>query len=177
MDLEAVEMLMRSAMHQAGAAALTELLRFAEPEQRTIPCPCGQQARYRELRAKTVLTVVGQVVVRRPWYLCRYCHQGQFPADAELDIVDTKFSPGVRRMQALVGQDGSFDHGREQMKLLAGLEVTTKSVERAAEAIALISRGESKKRSTAPYNSICRSSWANPSPSFMCRWTLPACPW
>ena len=28
-----------------------------------------------------------------------------------------------------------FDHGREQMKLLAGLEVTTKSVERTAEAI------------------------------------------
>ena len=126
---------MRSAMHHAGAAALAELLRCAEPEQRTIPCPCGQQARYRELRAKSVLTVVGQVEVQRPWYLCPSCHQGQFPADAELDIVDTKFSPGVRRMQALVGQDGSFDHGREQMKLLAGLEVTTKSVERAAEAI------------------------------------------
>jgi hypothetical protein len=38
-------------------------------------------------------------------------------------------------MQALVGQEGPFDCGREQMKLLAGLEVTTKSVERATEAI------------------------------------------
>jgi hypothetical protein len=38
-------------------------------------------------------------------------------------------------MQALVGQDGPFDNGREQMRLLAGLEVTTKSVERTAEAI------------------------------------------
>jgi len=38
-------------------------------------------------------------------------------------------------MQALVGQDAPFDHGREQMKLLAGLEVTTKSVERVAESI------------------------------------------
>ena len=38
-------------------------------------------------------------------------------------------------MHALVGQDAPFDHGREQMKLLAGLEVTTKSVERTAEAI------------------------------------------
>ena len=42
MDLEAIEMLMRSAMHQAGASALTELLRFPEPEQRAIPCACGQ---------------------------------------------------------------------------------------------------------------------------------------
>ena len=38
-------------------------------------------------------------------------------------------------MQAMVGQDAPFDHGRQQMKLLADLEVTTKSVERTAEAI------------------------------------------
>jgi hypothetical protein len=67
--------------------------------------------------------------------LCPHCHQGQFPVDVELDIQDTEFSPGVRRMQALVGQDAPFDHGREQMKVLAGLEVTAKSVERTAEGI------------------------------------------
>jgi hypothetical protein len=128
-------MLVRSAMHQAGAATLTELLRFPVPEQRTIPCPCGKQARYLELRSKTMLTAVGTVEVLRPYYLCPHCHKGQFPVDQELDIVHTEFSPGVRRMQALVGQDASFDHGREQMLLLAGLEVTTKSVERVAESI------------------------------------------
>jgi hypothetical protein len=111
------------------------LLQFPVPDQRTLPCACGQQGRYRELRSKTVLTAVGAVQVSRPWYLCPHCHQGQFPADQELDIANTEFSPGVRRMQALVGQDAAFDHGREQMKLLAGLAVTTKSVERVAEAI------------------------------------------
>jgi len=38
-------------------------------------------------------------------------------------------------MQALVGQQAPFEHGREQLKVLAGLEVTAKSVERMAEAI------------------------------------------
>ena len=128
-------MLVRSAMYQAGASTLTELLRFPAPDQRAIPCPCGQSALYRELRPKTVLTVVGTVEMTRPYYLCPYCHEGQFPADQELDLVDTEFSPGVRRMQALVGQQAPFEHGREQLKLLAGLEVTTKSVERVAEAI------------------------------------------
>jgi hypothetical protein len=60
---------------------------------------------------------------------------GQFPTDVDLDIENTEVSPGVRRMQALVGQEVPFDHGRAQMKLLAGLEVTTKAVERTAEAI------------------------------------------
>ena len=35
----------------------------------------------------------------------------------------------------MVGSDASFDQGREQMQLLAGLEVTRKAVERHAEAI------------------------------------------
>ena len=138
LDLEAVETAVRAAMHRAGSAALTELLQFAAPtakEERAIACACGQRAQYRELRSKPVLTVVGQARVLRPYYLCPHCHQGQFPADAELDVVNTEFSPGVRRMHALVGQDAPFDRGREQMKVLAGLEVTAKSVERTAEAI------------------------------------------
>ena len=137
LDLEAIEMAVRSTVHQAGAAALTELLRFMAPAagQRSIPCSCGHPAHYRELRSKPVLTVVGQVEVSRPYYLCPHCHTGQFPADLELDIENTEFSPGVRRMQAVVGQEAPFDHGRQQMKLLAGLELTTKAVERTAEAI------------------------------------------
>lgn len=128
---------LRSALHQAGAAALTELLGFAAPtaDQRTIPCGCGHQACYRELRSKPVLTVVGEVEVSRPYYLCPHCHSGQFPADVELDIENSGLSPGVRRMQAVVGQEAPFDHGRQQLKLLADLEVTTKAVERTAEAI------------------------------------------
>jgi hypothetical protein len=137
LDLEATEMVVRSAMHQAGATALTKLLEFAAPaaDQRTVPCSCGHPAAYRELRSKPILTVVGKVEVSRPYYLCPHCHAGQFPADVELDIDHTEFSPGVRRMKAVVGQEAPFDHGRQQMKLLADLEVTTKAVERAAEAI------------------------------------------
>ncbi len=137
LDLEAVEMAMRSALHRAGAAALTELLQFPAPaaEQRRIPCPCGQQAHDRELRSKPVLTAVGPVEVSRPYYVCPHCHAGRFPVDAELDIERTEFSPGVRRIQARVGQEAPFDQGREQMEVLAGLEVTAKSVERTAEAI------------------------------------------
>jgi len=91
LDLEAIEMAVRSAMHQAGAAALTELLQFPAPaaDQRSIPCSCGQPAHYRELRSKPVLTAVGQVEVSRPYYLCSHCHAGQFPADVELDIENT----------------------------------------------------------------------------------------
>lgn len=136
-DLEALEELVRSAMHRAGAGALSKVLQFPAPiaEQRSLSCPCGHQAHYRELRTKPVLTVVGPVKVSRPYYLCPHCHIGQFPADVELDIENTESSPGVRRMEAVVGQEAPFEHGRDEIKVLAGLEVTTKAVERTAEAI------------------------------------------
>jgi len=133
-------MAVRSALHRAGAAALSQLLQFPAPRDdqrspRRLACPCGQQAHYQQLRTKPVLTAVGRVEVSRPYYWCPDCHAGQCPADVELDIENTEFSPAVRRMQALVGQEAPFDQGREQMSVLAGLEVTAKSVERVAEAI------------------------------------------
>lgn len=136
-DLEALEIAVRAAMHHAGATAITEILKFPTPssDDRRRPCSCGHQADYRELRTKPVLTAVGPVQVARPYYLCSHCQNGQFPADIELDIENVGLSPGVRRMLALVGQDAPFDHGREQMKQLADLEVTTKAVERTSEAI------------------------------------------
>lgn len=136
-DLEAVETALRSALHQAGAAALNELLRFPVPsvKQRKLPCPCGGVAVYRGLRSKPVLTAVGPIQIERPYFLCPQCGEGQFPADVELDVENIEISPGVRRMLAVVGNDAPFDHGREQMKQLAGLEVTTKAVERTAEAV------------------------------------------
>ena len=137
LDLEAIEMAVRSAMHLAGAAALTKLLRFPAPsaDQLRLSCPCGHQARYQELRTKPVLTAVGKVEVTRPYFLCSDCHNGQFPVDVELDIEGTQVSPGVRRMQATVGLEAPCERGRQQLQLLADVEVTTKAVERTAEAI------------------------------------------
>ncbi|HLJ12983.1 MAG TPA: hypothetical protein VKV15_00685 [Bryobacteraceae bacterium] len=50
LDLEAIEMAVSSAMHQAGASALTEVLQFPAlaADQRSVACPCGQRAHYRE---------------------------------------------------------------------------------------------------------------------------------
>jgi hypothetical protein len=134
-DLEAVEMLVRDSMHHAGALTVQRLLCMPEAHDRRVPCACGQQAQYHQTRRKQLLTMLGPVVFDRAYYLCADCHQGQSPRDQQLDVVGTECSPGVRRMMAVVGSESSFDGGREQLQLLAGLEVTTKAVERHAETI------------------------------------------
>ncbi len=135
LDLEAVEMATRAALHRAGAAVLEELLAADGECRRQVPCGCGQQAHYHEGRSKQLVTVLGRIETERPYYVCPACHRGQSPRDQELDVEGTEYSPGVRRMMAVVGSETSFEQGREQLQLLAGLEVTTKAVERQAEAL------------------------------------------
>jgi hypothetical protein len=135
-DLESVELAVRSAMHRAGAAALGRLLSYEESTVE-VPCPCGGQARWHSIRSKRLLTALGPVVFARDYYLCPDCHHGQSPRDRELDVEGIECSPGVLRMLAVVGSESSFEQGRDQLALLAGLEVTAKCVERQAEAIGI----------------------------------------
>ena len=135
LDLEAVEMAARAGLHRAGAAMLTVLLSESAGHASQATCPCGAQAHYHDQRPKRLITVLGPGRFERAYYVCPQCQQGQSPRDRELDVEGTEYSPGVRRMMALVGAEASFDKGREQLALLAGIEVTAKAVERHAEAI------------------------------------------
>ena len=134
-DFEAVETATRAAMHRAGAAVLSQLLSSPEAAPPEAPCACGQHARYHDRRPKQLLTALGAVGFQRAYYLCPHCRRGQCPRDRELDVEGTACSPGVRRMMALVGSETSFEQGREQLDVLAGLQVTAKAVERHAEAL------------------------------------------
>jgi hypothetical protein len=134
MDLEATEMGARAGLHRAGSSLLAELLNQQDGPA-TSPCSCGQQALYYDRRERQLLTALGEVKFERAYYVCPRCGEGHCPRDRQLDIEGQACSPGVRRMLATVGSDASFEKGRDQMEVLAGIEVTAKAVERHAEAI------------------------------------------
>ena len=50
---------------------------------------------------------------------------GRISGDHQWPDRGDRRGPECARMQAVVGQEAPFDHGRQQMKLLADLEVTT----------------------------------------------------
>jgi len=86
-------------------------------------------------RDKKLLTILGPVRYRRTRLECPACHQALYPGDEQLDVVGTTRSPGVRRMMARVGSKSTFKEGRDDLKVLAGLTVSAKDVERVAEAV------------------------------------------
>ncbi len=79
--------------------------------------------------------MLAPVTVQRADSYCAPCQQGVIPKDQALDIVGTAFSPGVRRMLGRVGGQEAFAAGQRDVAELAGVRVTTKAVERVAEAL------------------------------------------
>jgi len=137
LDLEALELALRSSMHQIGGVLLEKLLNSDEGGYAGTRTKCGQGhlAEFVEYRRKEVLTVLSRVAVQRAYYYCSVCAGGVIPKDQELDIVGTCFSPGVRRLMGHVGGKDSFAEGRKDLEELAGIMVKTKSVERVSEAL------------------------------------------
>jgi hypothetical protein len=101
----------------------------------TVPCACGQPARYAGRRAKTVESVLGALTLERAYYHCAPCEAGFCPRDRALGVEGASLSPGVLRMVGRVGAMVSFEEGHELLRELAGVVVPTKHVERAAEAL------------------------------------------
>ena len=101
----------------------------------SLPCGCGSQARYSGRRTKSFESVLGPLRLERAYYHCATCEKGFCPRDEVLGLRGGSLSPGVLRMVGLVGAMVSFEEGHELLAGLAGVDVATKHVERAAEAL------------------------------------------
>lgn len=135
--MEATELSIRHSMHQMGGVLMEKLLNADGGDHRgvRISCGSGHEAEFTEYRTKQVTTVLSEIGIKRAYYHCSSCGGGILPKDRDLDIENTSFSPGVRRMMARVGAKESFDDGRQDLEELAGVRVTTQQVGRVAEAI------------------------------------------
>lgn len=136
-DFEAWESLLLQAARQGGAGVLGTLLNHWQQHapRETILCPCGQRMRSRGRRGKRLLTTLGRVSFARSFYQCAPCSQGRFPDDELLDIVQTTYSPGVRRLIARAGSQSRFAQAAEDLHCYAGISVQAREVERVAEEV------------------------------------------
>ena len=102
----------------------------------TLACPrCARPARYAGRHPKTFDSALGTLTLERAYYHCQACQSGFCPRDAALGLEDSSLSPAVTRMVGLVGATVSLEEGHELLAELAGLQVPSKQVERAAEAL------------------------------------------
>ncbi len=99
-----------------------------------IDCRGGHQAVFVGYRPKTLDTVLGPVTLDRAYYHCVEGGHGLVPRDRELGVAGASLSPGLQRMVARVGAAEPFAKARDDLAELAGVELSVKRIERAAEA-------------------------------------------
>jgi hypothetical protein len=145
----------REGVLRLGGRVPGELL-SADPGYRgsRVACGNGHQARLAGYRRKVIGTVLGPVRLRRAWYHCAKCKRGRqhghglAPRDAELGVAGQSMSPGLAAMAATAGAAVPFARATRLLEDLAGVRLTVKRVERAAEeggaALAAASRGQAR---------------------------------
>jgi hypothetical protein len=136
-------------MLQAGCGMLGQLL-AADPGYRGPRVPCGQghQAEFVSYRDKFIDTALGPVTFTRAWYHCLACGHGLAPRDAELGVAGVSLSPGLAAMTDRAAAAGPFAEAAGLLEDLAGVRLTAKRVERAAEASGAAQAAATRQRAT-----------------------------
>ena len=118
-----------------GCGMLGQLL-SADPGHRgpQVPCGNGHEAEFIAYQDKVAGTALGPVTLSRAWYHCAACKHGLAPRDTELGVAGESMSPGLRAMNDTAAAAGPFAKAAGLLEDLAGVSLTVKRVERAAEA-------------------------------------------
>jgi hypothetical protein len=122
----------------------------ADPGHRGPRLPCGQghEAEFTDYRDKVIDTVLGPVTLTRAWYHCGACKHGFAPRDIELGVAGKSLSPGLAAMNDTAAAAGPFAKAAGLLENLAGVSLTVKRVERAAEASGATQAAAVRERSS-----------------------------
>lgn len=94
------------------------------------------------------MTAVGPVKVRRTYFTCAVCKQGEFGADRILGI-EGYLTPGARRMACLAGVQQSFARAEQLLDELAGWQLDDETIRRVCHETAQKARATREQRATA----------------------------
>jgi hypothetical protein len=133
--LDDAEAVIRAGMLKLGGSMLGKLLSADSGYQGPrVPCGSGHEARFASCRDKVIDTVLGAVSVTRAWYHCAECGRGLAPRDAGLGVAGASMSPGLATMTDRAAAAVPFAEATGLLEALAGIKLTVKRAERAAEA-------------------------------------------
>lgn len=97
---------------------------------------------------RVIVTAVGPVGVRRTYFSCAACKQGEFGADRVLGI-DGYLTAGASRMACLAGVQQSFACAEQLLDELAGWQLDDETIRRVCHQTAQRAHAEREERTTA----------------------------
>ncbi len=106
---------------------------------------CDRAAKFHSYQQRRILTVHGEVKVRRAYYYCGRCHQSFLPYDDVLGLMD-EISPGLMPLVCLAGTLVPFaDASKDVLQRFSGVRVSASTVLRCTEAAGERLRAQQKE--------------------------------
>lgn len=126
-DLEQAEHQLRELAHRLAAGALEQQLNQSKPgyEGARRVCPrCGASQRFIQHRPKTVLTLLGEITVKRAYYRCEHCKLGSLPWDERVGLGRRLCSVAVAKAATRCTARDPFGEASAMLHELAGLRIS-----------------------------------------------------
>lgn len=138
-DLAGIEQCLQRVLRGAGGALVAGLarLRLAQLAGTPVQCPrCGGAVRLVDGgRPRTLLGLVGEVRLRRPWYHCAACRAGHAPLDAVWGMGRQAVTPGLARVACRDGLEAAFGQGADLLAENLGVHLAEDTVRHLTEAM------------------------------------------
>ena len=95
---------------------------------------CQADARFVSRRDKRIVSLLGELPLKRAYYHCRSCGGGHVPLDQELGLNSSHLTPAAAEVTCLAGVQTSFAQASETtLRKLCGLRLSESTVERTTE--------------------------------------------
>jgi hypothetical protein len=142
-DLGQIEGCLQEVLRAVGGALVAGLARrrLAALASRDGQCPrCGGAVRLvAGARPRTLVGLVGEVRLHRPWYHCAACRQGYAPLDDAWGIGAGVVTPGLARVACRDGLEAPFGQGADLLAENLGVRLHEETVRRLTEAVGQVS--------------------------------------
>jgi hypothetical protein len=116
-----------------GHELFVQLLRtYGDGKQgAAVRCRCGGLRRYVGTRSRRLRDLMNrQLTLERAYYFCRACGQGWLPLDEQLGLTRAQLTPALHEVAVTCGSVAPPDEAAELLSLVAGVELSAKSIER-----------------------------------------------
>lgn len=95
---------------------------------------CRADARFVSRREKRIVSLLGELLLKRAYYHCRSCGQGHVPLDQEVGLAASHLTPAASEVTCLAGVQTSFAQASETtLRKMCGLWLSESTVERTTE--------------------------------------------
>ena len=150
MPLDEIEKGFRDAAMRGGSILFTQ---FLSNMKDTAPiCPdCGAAMKCFGKRSKNIVSLLGVGTISRNYYGCG-CWKHSLPKDELLDIANTSFTPGVRRVVSQLAACDSFERSSATLEEICGIYVSSKDTERISESVGAAIEAENAAKTEAAFS-------------------------